>query len=55
MAMSGVHAALALLIKDKENSEIDSIQEELGQPGESRRTSHGNVIRLRKGAGVDCG
>lgn len=28
MAMSGVHAAMALLIKDKENSEIDSIQED---------------------------
>ena len=27
MAMSGVHAAMALLIADKENSDIDSIQE----------------------------
>ena len=32
MAMSGVHAALALLIKDKENSEIDSIQEDWANP-----------------------
>ncbi len=28
MAMSGVHAAMALLIADKENSDIDSIQED---------------------------
>jgi general secretion pathway protein K len=32
MAMSGVHAALALLIKDKENSDIDSIQEDWANP-----------------------
>ena len=32
MAMSGVHAAMALLIKDKETSEIDSIQEDWANP-----------------------
>ena len=32
MAMSGIHAAMALLIKDKENSEIDSIQEDWANP-----------------------
>ena len=32
MAMSGVHAAMALLIKDKENSDIDSIQEDWADP-----------------------
>ncbi len=32
MAMSGVHAAMALLIKDKENSDIDSIQEDWANP-----------------------
>ena len=33
MAMSGVHAAMALLIKDKEDSDIDSIQEDWANPG----------------------
>ena len=32
MAMSGVHAAMALLIKDKENTDIDSIQEDWANP-----------------------
>jgi len=32
MAMSGVHAAIALLIKDKETSDIDSIQEDWADP-----------------------
>ena len=32
MAMSGVHAALALLVKDRETSEIDSIQEDWANP-----------------------
>ena len=32
MAMSGMHAALVLLIKDKENSDIDSIQEDWANP-----------------------
>ena len=32
MAMSGVHAAIALLIKDKENSDIDSVQEDWANP-----------------------
>jgi len=32
MAMSGVHAAMALLIQDKENSDIDSIQEDWASP-----------------------
>ena len=32
MAMSGVHAAMALLIKDKEDSDIDSIQEDWANP-----------------------
>lgn len=32
MAMSGVHAALALLIKDRETSDIDSIQEDWANP-----------------------
>ena len=32
MAMSGVHSAMALLIKDKENSDIDSIQEDWANP-----------------------
>ena len=32
MAMSGVHAAMALLIQDKEDSDIDSIQEDWASP-----------------------
>jgi general secretion pathway protein K len=32
MAMSGVHAAMAILIKDKEDSDIDSIQEDWANP-----------------------
>jgi general secretion pathway protein K len=32
MAMSGVHAAMALLVKDKENSDIDSVQEDWANP-----------------------
>ncbi|HHE74961.1 MAG TPA: hypothetical protein ENL37_07735, partial [Desulfobacteraceae bacterium] len=32
MAMSGVHAAIALLIKDKEDSDIDSIQDDWANP-----------------------
>jgi len=32
MALSGVHAAMALLIQDKENSDIDSIQEDWANP-----------------------
>jgi general secretion pathway protein K len=32
MAMSGVHAAIAFLIKDKETSDIDSIQEDWANP-----------------------
>ena len=33
MAVSGVHAAMALLIADKENSDIDSIQEDWADAG----------------------
>jgi general secretion pathway protein K len=32
MALSGVHAAMALLVKDKENSDIDSVQEDWANP-----------------------
>jgi general secretion pathway protein K len=32
MTMSGVHAAIALLIKDKENSDSDSVQEDWANP-----------------------
>jgi general secretion pathway protein K len=32
MAMSGVHAAMAFLVKDKEDSEVDSVQEDWADP-----------------------
>ena len=32
MSMSGVHTAIAILIKDKENTDIDSIQEDWANP-----------------------